>query len=153
MPKKLKKVRRRRFKKSARTVKKSIKKKTAKKRKKPSRRKAKIIVPMQLSKKEQAAYESAVEQLVTRGRQRGFVTFSEIIQLLPQIERNIALLEDLYSKIEAENITLQEAKELLELETGKETEASEAKRAKAVYRPQSAFDFARFDSGREYRPL
>jgi len=132
MPKKLKKVRRRRFKKSARTVKKSIKKKTAKKRKKPSRRKAKIIVPMQLSKKEQAAYESAVEQLVTRGRQRGFVTFSEIIQLLPQIERNIALLEDLYSKIEAENITLQEAKELLELETGKETEASEAKRAKAL---------------------
>ncbi|OGD38901.1 RNA polymerase sigma factor RpoD [Candidatus Azambacteria bacterium RIFCSPLOWO2_01_FULL_37_9] len=87
---------------------------------------------MQLSKKEQAAYESAVEQLVTRGRQRGFVTFSEIIQLLPQIERNIALLEDLYSKIEAENITLQEAKELLELETGKETEASEAKRAKAL---------------------
>ena len=132
MPKKLKKVRRRRFKKSARTVKKSIKKKTAKKRKKPSRRKAKIIVPMQLSKKEQAAYESAIEQLVTRGRQRGFVTFSEIIQLLPQIERNIALLEDLYSKIEAENITLQEAKELLELETGKETEASEAKRAKAL---------------------
>ena len=132
MPKKLKKVRRRRFKKSARTVKKSIKKKTAKKRKKPSRRKAKIIVPMQLSKKEQAAYESAIEQLVTRGRQRGFVTFSEIIQLLPQIERNIALLEDLYSRIEAENITLQEAKELLELETGKETEASEAKRAKAL---------------------
>lgn len=96
------------------------------------RRKAKIIVPAQLSKKEQEVYDAAVQQLVVRGRQRGFITFSEIIQLLPQIERNIALLEDLYSKLEAENITLQEAKELLELETGKETEASEAKRAKAM---------------------
>lgn len=130
MPKKSKKIRQKKLKK---TVRKSIKKKKAiKKKKKPSHRKAKIFVPIQLSKKEQAAYESAVEQLVARGRQRGFVTFSEIIQLLPQIERNITLLEDLYSKIEAENITLQEAKELLEVETGKETEASEAKRAKAL---------------------
>lgn len=96
------------------------------------RRKAKIIIPAQLSKKEQEVYDAAVQQLVVRGRQRGFITFSEIIQLLPQIERNIALLEDLYSKLEAENITLQEAKELLELETGKETEAGEAKRAKAM---------------------
>lgn len=96
------------------------------------RRKAKIIVPLQLSKKEQEVYEKAVEQIVVRGRQRGFVTFSEILQFMPQVERNISLLEDLYSKLEAENITLQEAKELLELEGSKENEASEARRAKAM---------------------
>lgn len=96
------------------------------------RRKAKIIVPLQLSKKEQEVYEKAVEQIVARGRQRGFVTFSEILQFMPQVERNISLLEDLYSKLEAENITLQEAKELLELEGSKENEASEARRAKAM---------------------
>lgn len=97
-----------------------------------TRRKARIIVPLKLSKKEEVAYENAVQQLIARGRQRGFITFSEIIQFLPQIERNIPLLEDLYSKLEAENITLQEAKELLEVETAKETEAAEAKRAKAM---------------------
>lgn len=116
-------------------VKKPAKKLPAKKLKragKIGRRKAKIIVPLQLSKKEQEAYETAVEQLVVRGRQRGFITFSEILQFMPQVERNIALLEDLYSKLEAENITLQEAKELLELEGQKETDASEARRAKAM---------------------
>lgn len=119
-------------KKKIKSAPKPTKKILAKKGRKIGRRKAKIIVPLQLSKKEQEVYEAAVDQLVVRGRQRGFVTFSEILQFMPQVERNISLLEDLYSKLEAENITLQEAKELLELEGQKETDALEARRAKAM---------------------
>lgn len=107
-------------------------KKAGKAKKAGGKRKAKIIVPAALSKKEQAIYEAGVEQIVARGRQRGFVTFSEILQFLPQIERDLPLLESLYSKLEDENIVLQEARDLLEIEGAKETETAEAKRAKAM---------------------
>jgi len=56
------------------------------------------------------------QQLVTKGKQRGFVTFSEILTLFPNLERDINGLEKLYGDLEKEGIEIKEAREFLETE-------------------------------------
>ncbi len=58
------------------------------------------------------------EQLIEKGRKRGFVTYSEILYFFPAIERDIKGLEKLYEDLEKEGIEVKEAKELLSLEEG-----------------------------------
>ncbi|OGD32541.1 RNA polymerase sigma factor RpoD [Candidatus Azambacteria bacterium RIFCSPHIGHO2_02_FULL_52_12] len=55
-----------------------------------------------------------MEELVARGRLRGFVTYSEILHMMPHIEQDIDVLEKLYEKLSDANIELVEAKDLLE---------------------------------------
>ncbi len=55
-----------------------------------------------------------VDSLVNRGKQRGFITETEIIHFFPNIERDIEGLEDLYRKLEAANIKIVESGELIE---------------------------------------
>lgn len=54
--------------------------------------------------------------LLKRGRERGFVTNSEVLHFLPNIEDDVVLLDRLYEKLEKENIKIVEQKELLDLE-------------------------------------
>jgi len=60
-----------------------------------------------------------LEELLEKGRKRGFVTYSEILYNFPQIEKNIKGLEDLYERFEKEGIELKEAKEFLEVKPEK----------------------------------
>ncbi|MEK7209764.1 MAG: sigma-70 family RNA polymerase sigma factor [Patescibacteria group bacterium] len=65
--------------------------------------------------------EEKLTELARRGRSRGFVTESEIIQTFPNIEEDISGLERLYSKLESLNIKIVGAQERLILELpGKE---------------------------------
>jgi len=41
-----------------------------------------------------------VNELIARGKQRGFVTEDEIIHILPEVEKDIEDLENLYEKLE-----------------------------------------------------
>jgi len=65
---------------------------------------------------------ASYEQLIKRGQQRGFITYSEILHFLPNIEEDISLLDLLYQTFEKENIKVIPQRELLDLE--KEVEES-----------------------------
>lgn len=100
--------------KKAKKIKKRIKKRARpvhrprKKRKKigkiPRGRPKKVFIPEKF------------QRLVAKGKQRGFVTFSEILTFFPDFERNIKGLEGLYENLEKEGIEIKEAKEFLETE-------------------------------------
>lgn len=57
--------------------------------------------------------EGKIVELMKRGRERGFVTYSEILFYFPTIEDDIMLLEDLYGRLEQDNIEILESKEFL----------------------------------------
>ncbi len=52
--------------------------------------------------------------MVKKGKQRGFITPSEILTFFPEVERDIRGLEKLYEDLEKEGIEVEEAKEFLE---------------------------------------
>ena len=63
--------------------------------------------------------------LLSRGRQRGFVTYGEILNLIPNIETDIEGLEEIYDELASENINISEVKELLAEPSKEEMERSE----------------------------
>lgn len=67
-----------------------------------------------LKKEGKDAIEQKISALLKRGRERGFVTYSEILYYFPTIEEDILLLEDLYGRFEKENIEILESKEFIE---------------------------------------
>lgn len=74
-----------------------------------------------------AQYEEPIKDLILRGRQRGFVTYSEILRLMPNIEQEITALEYLYDKLSDANIELVESKDFLETPSKEVKEKIEAK--------------------------
>ena len=89
--------------------------KTKKKKKKivKARRSKKKAVRAK-SKKERAE-EEKMEALIRRGKDRGFLTYSEILLSFPTIEDNIVLLEDLYARLALIGVDILEAQELIEM--------------------------------------
>ncbi len=61
-------------------------------------------------------FEVRSNKLITRGRDRGFVTYDEILKEFPQIENDIFFLDELYSKFTAANVDVLEGGGLLEVE-------------------------------------
>ncbi len=55
------------------------------------------------------------ERLVLRGKERGFVTFDEILKEFPTIETDILFLDELYEKLNALGIDILESGGLLEI--------------------------------------
>ena len=58
--------------------------------------------------------EEKVELILKKGRERGFVTYAEILNVFPHIEYNVLFLEDMYSRLEGAGIDVLEGQELLE---------------------------------------
>lgn len=58
--------------------------------------------------------EEKITLIMRRGRERGFVTYSEILYYFPHIEDDLLLLEDLYERFEKENIEVLESREFIE---------------------------------------
>lgn len=54
------------------------------------------------------------EELIKKGRERGFVTYSEILYYFPKIEKDIWGLEQLYEELKGQGIEVKEAREFLE---------------------------------------
>src|SRR3989344_3500229 len=67
--------------------------------------------------------EQAVGDLLSRGKQRGFITETEILHFFPNIEQDIEGLEELYRKLEAANIKITESGGLIESVPPVEAEA------------------------------
>jgi len=54
------------------------------------------------------------DNLLSRGKQRGFITYSEILKEFPNIENDILFLDELYSKFEEAGVDILEEGSLLE---------------------------------------
>jgi len=94
-------------------------KKRIKKRLRPTRRprkKRKKIRKIPRGRPKKVFTPEKFQQLVAKGKQRGFVTFSEILTFFPDVERDIKGLEKLYEDLEKEGIEIKEAKEFLDTE-------------------------------------
>ncbi|MFZ2484826.1 MAG: sigma-70 family RNA polymerase sigma factor [Minisyncoccia bacterium] len=90
----------------AKKVPKRIKKLKAKKQAKP---KAK------LSSKKKVDEALKMDRLTTRGKERGFVTYDEILKEFPNIETNILFLDELYAKFHTLGVDILEGGGLLEM--------------------------------------
>ena len=55
-------------------------------------------------------------KLISKGRDRGFVTYDEILKEFPQIENDIMFLDELYGKLASANVDVLEGGGLLEVE-------------------------------------
>jgi len=125
MPK-LKKKKKIRGKKSrpAKKAKKTKKRKASPKRKEKKTKKRKKPVKKFRKKKKARSFlrgkkvfaEDKFQELVKKGRERGFVTYSEILYYFPEIEKDIKGLEKFYEDLENQGIKIQEARELISLD-------------------------------------
>lgn len=65
---------------------------------------------------------SLVEELLIKGKQRGFVTEDEIIHIMPDLEQSLDEVENLYEKFETSGIRVLSSEEILRIEpTGKDS--------------------------------
>ncbi|NCN52898.1 sigma-70 family RNA polymerase sigma factor [Candidatus Wolfebacteria bacterium] len=122
--KSLKKVSKKRSKKAP---KKHIKKYTSKKAKtvkvvKSKKRAAKI------SKKEEQN-GLALEELINRGKSRGFVTDTEVLDHFPNIEDNVDFLDEVYKKLEEADIKIVDTSQLIETRDKEEISKKELEKA------------------------
>ena len=94
------------------------------KRKKRVLKKKKSAVKKKRKKKIAFAPEKVAE-LIEKGKQRGFVTYSEIIYRFPDAEKDLEGLDNLYQKLEKSGLAVQEVKEYLNLGKTKDQEMRE----------------------------
>lgn len=113
-------------KKTAKKVaKKAIAKKTAKKATKKATKKvvAKKTAKKKVSKKLTKGareQERKAEELLKLGRDRGYVTFDDILKFFPTVERDVPFLEDLYERLSIANIDILQSGGLLGDDQGEE---------------------------------
>ncbi len=67
--------------------------------------------------------KAALDELIERGRPRGFVTDNEILYYFPTIEKDVNFLDEIYDRLEKANIKVIETEGLID--TGKESEPTE----------------------------
>ncbi len=108
----MKKSKKQKNKKTKKPAKKLVKK--AKKAKANLYKKAKTKVSTK-STKQKLDQTLKTERLVTRGKERGFVTYDEILKEFPNIENDILFLDELYAKLNNLGIDILEGGGLLEV--------------------------------------
>lgn len=114
-------------KKRKKIVHRSAKKKSISKKKKVFKKhKAKKKVAKMRPKK-RLITEEKIQELIKRGRARGFVTESELLQLTPRIEKDISGLEEVYQRLKDNNIRVVETVEFLEMPEKQEKEKKKKK--------------------------
>ena len=70
--------------------------------------------------------EQRVDELVFKGKKRGFITYDEILRLFPNVEQDISFLDILYDKINTAGIDILEGGNLLDID------ASEAEKVEKL---------------------
>ena len=66
------------------------------------------------------------QSLIEKGKERGFVTYSEILYAFPEVEKDINGLEKLYDVLEKQSIEIKEAKEFFTIEEGPKRKVKES---------------------------
>ena len=91
--------------------------KRSSKAKKPGRKKAKKFATPTAGARGKVAKDKdavKVEALITMGRERGYITFDEILREFPTIENNMLLLEEIYERFNVAGIDVLEGGGMLE---------------------------------------
>ena len=114
-------------------VKKPVPKKPAKKVvtvKKPQAKAVTVKKPTQGKVTKQAAaskkaleFEAKSQEMIEKGKKRGFVTYDEIIKVFPDIESNILFLDELYEKLSVAGVDVLEGGNLLDVDGVTEKQA------------------------------
>ncbi|MFA5095360.1 MAG: sigma-70 family RNA polymerase sigma factor [Candidatus Paceibacterota bacterium] len=104
------------FKKARKKVIKKItrKRKIFRKTKKPLKTKA--VKKLTVLEKRAEEFARLSNELVEKGRKRGFITYDEILKTFPDIENNIFFLDELYEKFAVAGIDVLEGGNLLNLD-------------------------------------
>ncbi|MDP3999170.1 MAG: sigma-70 family RNA polymerase sigma factor [bacterium] len=76
-----------------------------------------------------ASDEVTLDELIERGRGRGFVTDTEVLHFFPRIEDDVSFLEEIYNKLEKANIKVVETSQLITLPKEEEVGEKELERA------------------------
>jgi len=61
--------------------------------------------------------EAKAQELIVKGKKRGFITYDEILKMFPDIENNIMFLDELYEKFSAAGIDVLEGGNLLDIDS------------------------------------
>ncbi len=98
-------------KKAKKTVKSATKAKKPVKQIKPS----KTAKPSKKAGEKAVIDEQIIKELVQRGRGKGFITDTELIHYFPKIEEDVSLLEEIYDRLEKDNIKVIETAALIDM--------------------------------------
>ncbi len=101
--------------------------------KKPVKRKLSVKkVKKKIKKriKKSTISQEQINELISRGRQRGFVTEAEIIQIVPRAEDDLSGLEHLYDCLDRENIKIESAPEIVAAPQRKKTKVEKKREIK-----------------------
>ena len=82
-----------------------------------------VVIPKKLSAKAAKKAEEIqhkVDLLMSKGKERGFITYDEILRQFPTVEEDILFLEDLYAQLAVSGIDVLEGGGLLEIPEEKE---------------------------------
>src|SRR3989344_2770567 len=88
----------------------------------PPQKNASTKKELKLTKKDQLIkeYEERLNDLVYRGRARGFVTDAEVLSFFPRIEEHLPFLEMVYARLDREGIRVKESSPLMKVIKDKE---------------------------------
>lgn len=73
--------------------------------------------------------KNLLEDLIYRSKQRGFITEDEILNAIPDAEKEIEKLEELYEKLDKSNIRVISSDEMLKMETDRISENMEKEKS------------------------
>lgn len=89
----------------------------------------KAIVEKSVASTNRISQREMLEELIVRGKQRGFVTEDEILHAVPEAEQNIDVLEELYDSLDKIGIRVMSSDEMIKLETDKISEKLEKEKS------------------------
>jgi len=108
-------------KKTPKTTKPAVKKTAAKKPTKTVGNKTTKKVVTKTKKQTKKEWEAKAEKLIKKGKDKGFVTYDEILKEFPNIEIDVAFLAELYDRFETAGVDILESGGFLEVEKEDET--------------------------------
>lgn len=106
--------------KKKKVVKKIVKKIPPKKKVKPVKKVAakpkEKPIKLTAAEKKALVLQEKAQELITKGKKRGFITYDEILRVFPDIENNIMFLDELYEKFTVAGIDVLEGGNLLDVD-------------------------------------
>jgi len=101
-------------------AKKSVKNKIKKARKIKEAKKSLKKKKLKVRSRRKKVTPEQIEDILKRGQDRGFITTSEILRIIPNIENNVEELEKIYDELRGKGVELREAREFLEIKPKKD---------------------------------
>ncbi len=95
-----------------------MKRKKQVKSKKPSKKKVKKrkIAKKKPVRRSKVFIKEKIDELLSKGKERGFITYDEVLHYFPEVERDIKGLENFYQTLQSLSIELKESQEFLNVD-------------------------------------